>query len=533
MTLGSLMDFIFNYVTHLYGHGRPFSDSFIHLFSWLGWRLGGLWMIYVIGYLIVLATAVAFYLLVRRIHGQVLAFAAGIFFVLYSADTTQAYLTHSLGLFPSLLFLLLGFHAYLSRRLLLAYGLLVLALLTYETTYFVFMVAPLLTATSWQKEKASELVQHVGIIAAIFLAVLLIRSRLGDDRIMDVQGWSLFLTPLRHMLVGPMVSLSSYLLRSYHALRTFNPGQIIWVLPAFMGGLVFMQSARIRWVDRSMGEDLRPIQSGGALARPYNHLRIKWNNLPPSTRKLLSILVTAILMVVLAYPLTFTTRSFSISGRATRVHFAAAPGVALFWGGILVAALEARRKSLLRLLTTSSLALILPLMCVFGFKIQADYKTAWVRQQSFWGELLPLIAPAEAGTAILVAPSVFHDVEQIDANTWNLPRILPQLLQLPEEWTIPPMVYRLVPGWEKWIVDTEGKFDLFNLTVMAPPSTYRAVDPSNVIFIDKEDGAMRRVYMVTIEGESYILFDGAGDVSGQFDGALLLQLLGLAQPPSG
>ena len=51
--------------------------------------------------------------------------------------------------------------------------------------------------------------------------------------------------------------------------------------------------------------------------------------------------------------------------------------------------------------------------------------------------------------------------------------------------------------------NTEGKFDLFNLTVMAPPSTYRAVDPSRVIFIVEEDGAMQRVYTVTIEAESY------------------------------
>jgi hypothetical protein len=430
-----------------------------------------------------------------------------------------------------MLFLLLGFHAYLSRRHLLSYLLIALALLTYETTYFVFLVAPLTTATSWGKDKTSELVRHGVIVVAIFLAAFLIRSQLGDDRIADAQGWALILTPLRHMVVGPVVSLSSYLLRSFQALRAMNPTQLIWVIPAFLIGLVFLQRAQIRRADRVVNVDPQPIRADGRRANSFSQFIKKWNQMPVEKRRLMVLLATAILMVVLAYPLTFTTRSFAIYGRATRVHFAAAPGVALFWGVVLYATLEARRGSIARLITVSIFASILPLMFVFGFQIQADYRLAWEHQQKFWEEILPLIAPAKNGTAILVAPSVFHDVEQIDANTWNLPRVLPQLFDFPDEWTTPPMVYRLVPGWEKNILNVEGKFDLFNLTVTAPPSTYRVVHSSTAIFIGEEDGSMERKNMITIGGASYSLFSGNEGVLGQFEGALLLRLLGLRPTP--
>jgi hypothetical protein len=48
-SISSLSQYIFIYISHLYGHARPLSDSFIYLFSWVGWHLGGLFSVYMIG----------------------------------------------------------------------------------------------------------------------------------------------------------------------------------------------------------------------------------------------------------------------------------------------------------------------------------------------------------------------------------------------------------------------------------------------------------------------------------------------------
>jgi hypothetical protein len=61
MTLPELVAFVSSYIVNLYGHARPLSDSFIHIFSFLGWRLAGLQGIYGIGFLVEAANVLLFY----------------------------------------------------------------------------------------------------------------------------------------------------------------------------------------------------------------------------------------------------------------------------------------------------------------------------------------------------------------------------------------------------------------------------------------------------------------------------------------
>ena len=116
MEFPELVQFIGTYIVRLYGHGRPLSDSFISLFSFLGWRVAGLRAVYGIGYLLVALNAILFYALLRQLGDELLALTGGLAFAVFPADTTQPFLTHSLGLQPSLTFLLLATHVYLSRR---------------------------------------------------------------------------------------------------------------------------------------------------------------------------------------------------------------------------------------------------------------------------------------------------------------------------------------------------------------------------------------------------------------------------------
>jgi hypothetical protein len=119
---------------------------------------------------------------------------------------------------------------------------------------------------------------------------------------------------------------------------------------------------------------------------------------------------------------------------------------------------------------------------------------------------------ASPNTVILVNPSVFSDVSQIGANTWNLPRIQNQIYIFPpNEKNIPdlqaaPRVFRLAPGWEQSIITRDGKFQLNGTTTISPPSLYKEVDSHQVIFINGDDGKQFRENMsLKLAGTSYAL----------------------------
>jgi hypothetical protein len=121
MSFRQITNFIFSYVVNLQGQGRPLHHSFIYFFSWLGFKFAGLWGSYLIGYLFTTLNIFLFYGLIRRIASRSFALLASICYLLFSADVTQAYLTHSLGIQPSITFVLLALHSYLSSKRLLAY----------------------------------------------------------------------------------------------------------------------------------------------------------------------------------------------------------------------------------------------------------------------------------------------------------------------------------------------------------------------------------------------------------------------------
>lgn len=120
--------------------GRPFHDGLIRLFSYLGAQLGGLQGVYFLGYCCVALNALLFYALLRRIsRNQAFVWIGALAFALYPADTTQAFLTHAFGIQPSLTFLLVAAHLYLSGSRIPSYIVATASLFCYETVYLVFL----------------------------------------------------------------------------------------------------------------------------------------------------------------------------------------------------------------------------------------------------------------------------------------------------------------------------------------------------------------------------------------------------------
>ena len=349
--------------------------------------------------------------------------------MLYSADTTQAYLTLSLGFQPSITLFLLAGHLYLSRSRWMAYAVATLMLLTYETTFTAFFAFPLLSPKpggGWLKEGA----KHVIILGALLTVASVRRMAVGDDRLANLGIRTAVLTPLVHMLQGPPVSLGTYLYRPIQSLQSFNAEVALVALLA--GGAFALAARRLSLgAPNSLGACLAQIWAEHGLAR---RLRAAIRSIPPELGRLLRIGLAGLIMLVLAYPLTFTVRAYAISGRDTRVHAAGALGAALIVGTLLLVILWFGEATHRRALVVAPLAVWLGLLAGYGMVLQSDYVHAWEYQKAFWSELVPLLPDLTDGTVVLVEPGGLKDTKQIAANHWSLPIVLEQLYQFPAAW---------------------------------------------------------------------------------------------------
>lgn len=480
MTLPDLVNYVISYIVHLYGHARPLSDSLIYIFSFLGWGIAKLNGIYWIGYAIVTFNSFLFYVLLKRLYSQVFAITGALAYCLFSADTTQAFLTHSLGLQPSLTLLLLAFHSYLSKKQWLSYVVVLVILFSYETPFPVFFAVPLL-AKKWDKGLIKELIKHILILGIMVIAIFLLRSTVGEGRVAGLGFPAIVITPILHMIQGPVVSMGTYFYRPLLTLRALNNLELVLVI-----GLAFPVLA---WVLSRIKLDMT-IDVRNLITSIKDKTLI--SRLPDSLKTLVRLAVVGLVMLILAYPLTFTVRAYAISGRDTRVHLAAVVGASILLAVICTLVLYVSNTYKKKWLCIFILTVFFTLLLGYGFVVQRDYSLAWEYQKEFWTSLIPLIPDATNGTVILVDPSGLKDTRQIGANTWNLPRVLNQIFQYPADWKNPPRVYRLLPGWQDHIVTKDGQFQVNELTATAPPSLYTVVDSSDVILIETGTGRLVR-----------------------------------------
>jgi hypothetical protein len=510
---------------NFYGQGHPLSFSFIYLLSNLGWRLGGMQGPYWFGFGIEAVNIVLFYALLRRIHSRELAIVGGIAYVLYSADTTQAFLTHSLGLQPTLTFLLLAGHAYLSGWYIAAYVLAGLMLITYETAYTVFFAFPLLSPDP-RRRRLSSLVRHCLILVVILGVVSVLRAFAGENRVTDLQWPQIVSVPLVHMIEGPLVSLATYAYRPLQALLAVRLDVVLATVAAIVVFLILInRAARSAPGVAALRFGVKDTPAGRGDG-PLGWWKATLGRIPEPVQDLLRIGLAGILMLILAYPLTFTVRAYAISGRDTRVHVAGVIGAAVLIGAVLLLVLWMTRSWRWRGPLHFMIAAWLGLLAGYGFVVQRDYVLAWQYQRSFWSDLVKLLPDVGEGTSILVDPQGLEDTRQIGANYWNLPRVLEQLYVFPEDWSVPPRAIRMEKGWRENTSVQDGGLVLDATSTYAPASIYGTVSPENTILIEVVDGKpVRDTGPLAIANRSLSLKPMTGTGEPPYPHAFLYQLM--------
>lgn len=493
LTFSELTQFIGAYATRFQGQGRPLHHILISSFSWLGWQIADLWGPYLLGYMLTALNIALFYLLLKRIFDSYFAFLGGLFYVIYAADTTQPYLTHSLGLQPALLLFLLACHSYLSNKRILAYILIFVSTFVYETPFLLFLAVPLV-GIARGKQLFMEYIWHGLIVGSMLAVIYILRALYGEGRVSSLGLKDILVTPFLHMLQGPLVSLGTFVYRPIQALQAPDPEIGLAIALSFTVFLLVLSRFQIH-----ARVDLKDLWR--AIKDPSARRAL------PNELKLLGRMIAAgAVMLVMAYPLTFTVRAYAISGRDTRVHAAGVVGAAvLLAAGALLLLYLANAHRCWRYLARAIIALELALMVGYGFVIQRDYVNAWQYQRQFWTELIPLIPDAGEGTMILVDPDALQDTRQIGANYWNLPRVLYQLYVFPEDVKNVPIVHRLERGWQDSLVGEDGRFQVNAVTAYSVSGYFGEFDSQDVILIQSEDGRLVRRTTVVLDGQEYFL----------------------------
>lgn len=495
---GDTWSFIRNLFLTFGGQGRPLQHSLLFLISRIVGQFGGLHLGYLVAFSMVLLNCSLFYLLVRKLVGHEFALLAATFYTLYPADTTQAFLYHAFGLQQSLTFFLLAGMAFSSGKRILPFLLILGSLLSYENTYYVFLAFPLL-CLRWDKKLPRRMARHAVILVLIFLIVAVLRLATGESRAAGLSWPAIIATPLLHMLQGPIVVMGTNFLRPIQALQSLDPA--VYALSGSAFAVFFWLAVRAL----RRASDLQAISDEAKTVRREMSINIGklQLNVPAGRAAYVRILIVGLIMLILAYPLTFTVRAYAISGRDTRVHLSAILGSSLFWASAWWILLSIFRTRTGRRIAAGLLSLNLALLLGFGLVVQQDYARAWALQQELWSSILDNASDLIKGTTVFLDPAGLEDTRYIDANTWALPRVLPYIFDFPDTWTEIPAVYRLLPDWRSRLLFNDQEVKAVDYTW-----NYITSQWTNTIILNTQDKHIGdRLSSIQIEGENYLLKD--------------------------
>ena len=226
--------------------GRLLGNFFPYFFSILSSSIGGISILYVFSYLIILSNSLLFYLLIRRQFGYTLGFLIALFYLFYPADTTKILLIHAFQLQISLLFFLLASALYFSKYKCYSYIVIALTLITYETLFLPFFVVPLLKY-QWNKKLFQKLLSHIIILFSLLIITLYSRYLLAEDRaneLLTSDKSELFFHFIESYILGFLASLSTFIIRPITALMLINYKSIIVFILIFILILPFINSIK-------------------------------------------------------------------------------------------------------------------------------------------------------------------------------------------------------------------------------------------------------------------------------------------------
>ena len=389
--------------------GRPLQFGLIPLLSFIGLKLGGLQVAYFIGYAILTVNTFLFYTLLKRLSDQqVFAVTGALAFCLFPGYTVQIWLTAALSIQPSLMFLLIASHCYLSGRKNLSYLVILATLFCYETFFPVFLAVPLLKQ-KWDSRLVRELVKHTLVLGAMFFCVIIIRKLKGESRVAELDTLSAIGTSIKAMLIGPIVSLTTFISRPIETLGALG-GNERNVLELWL--FLLLCFAGFAWVLSR----LKLPASGNVLplTTTINSkvLRLETTEFFHSLAKLA---LVGAMMLVLAYPFIVKHSITVVNDLVSRIHVAAIVGASIFCACVCSAILLLAATYRMKRVAIAVIAAFFALLVGFGLMVQQDYQLAWQYQRAFLSDVVKLAPDLDDETILFIDPTGFRDPKYLKA----------------------------------------------------------------------------------------------------------------------
>ncbi len=460
--------------------GRPVNFFSLAVCSFAAEALGGLPLIYFVGFIAIALNASLFYVLLGRLLPRYIALAGALAFCLFPADTTHTLLTHALGLQPALTLFLIAALAYLSGRRIPAYFAIAGSLLTYESVYLVFLAVPLLRGKRG-RPLVEELCRNAAMLFAILAVVVIARISMGDERLGTLGlGFSTILARVAvGVVTGPVVSLLDFVRGPARTILRWNR-ELAFVVVAF--AITFTCVLRRQGI--------------GFFDEPRNE---------PWTVEGSRSLAAGVVMLGLAYALSFTHfPPMAQQGRMTSVHLAAGVGGSLVFACASWAFVAVAHRFRLRDAALGLLSLYLSLVVAYRVSIQEDFVRAWKNQRWFWTSTVGLLPDIEDGTIVFVLDRDLPKTRYIESNSWADPLILGQLFVIPRHWQAPPRLF-VVNSWAKELRRQGGSVEWLVTDPEPPAGTWSAhseiIGDARLILLEMEDGRLvRRFGSIDVDG---------------------------------
>jgi len=480
---------------------RPILDTLMFSLSMLGIRLGGIWGLYLVGYVILFLNGALMYgLALKLTNRQSFAATAALAFVLFPADTSQAFIIHSFGLQTSLTFLLLALNLYARGYRWASYMVASACLLTYEVAYPAFFGAPFLTER-WDRRLPRKAFKHFAIAGSILGGVVLWRVLLGESRVASIEPLDTLRHALFNMVVGPFVVAKQWLARPADGLWRQSAEYPLLLTGTFVGSVLLLLG---------LTRGRQPSASD-----------------PERRRRIRDLALGSLVMLPLAYPLALTVEATEVYGRASRVHLAAGIGAAVLVAGALIwlyDVLRSRGKGLAGILI---IALVMTAATADGLTIQTDYRDAWQYQRAFWTDVARLCPDAGNNTVVLVDRTLIREPREIFMLGWSMVDVLTRMYAFPDRWELPPVSATLKWNWREQLREGKPLRDCIDWKGMGTMFAKPYAD-AEYIFLDVVDGKLRRLTgEVELEGRRFHFKERTGHVlphmpEGPLHGDLLL-----------
>jgi hypothetical protein len=417
-------------VAQMFFQGRPLQVLVQGLVACAGAGLNSFPALYFLTFLLSAAKSILAYFVLRLRFDAALSTLTVLLFVISPLTTVRQSLNLELTAAPGYCFAFVSILMYVRRRRILAILAAVLALLTYEPMFFLFVAAPLFRRARFNREALMTLARHTVLCAAIFAAYFVWRRYAGESRSAGIPlGPALIWRLTTFDLIYSLNSFKSYLYGAYVGSLNLSIEAAFYTAAVCMPGAV----VALRWSAetrerRAEAPELVGVAIGGALL---------------------------LLAFALSYFQLDGSTTWPLAGRDTRVALAATFGSSLLVTSTVLLLARCRIPKLAKHAILGAFMLFLSLEFAYSLFIQQDYVSAWRHDVSLLNQAISLTPDASPDSTLIVDTeqkqySMFPGAERMPSIGyqkhglhWSL-RVLTQL-SMP----VPKLTFVVTHDWAK------------------------------------------------------------------------------------